>query len=455
MVQTVNIFEGDGFHDCGATLRRGAGPVRPTDDMPGQSPMTGKSAHKSVPAPKPGRVPPLGPVSGNAPPAGVLPRHRASGDPASNLVPVRDLPDWVPAAVRVYLAHTEGGRSLREIARAEGVHASTVLRQVRRFESRRDDPLIDVALGRLTQGTDLPDPVPQAQCGQIDAVLIEDQQGSQSDAPPPGTRQEPPMLSPQTVPADDRLLAEAARLLPLLAQSDALIAVAADMDKAVLLREGGAGTQRLAVMDRPVAEVFALRGWIQCHKPGRVAQYVLAPEGRAMLRKLGAVAAQGRAARPADVDDDDPDGRFRPAPETPIAILARRRDREGRPFLAPAQVIAAERLREDFEIAQLEPRTAQDWSRALTGPGTGRPGSGPIPGATPSAARARVVAALQDLGPGLGDVALRCCCWQEGVETAEQQLGWSARSGKIVLRIALERLARHNEAQGDAGKLIG
>ena len=70
-------------------------------------------------------------------------------------------------------------------------------------------------------------------------------------------------------------------------------------------------------------------------------------------------------------------------------------------------------------------------------------------------ARERVSAALRELGPGLADMALRCCCHMEGLETAERKLGWSARSGKIVLRIALLRLKRHYEDLGDAGKMIG
>jgi hypothetical protein len=71
------------------------------------------------------------------------------------------------------------------------------------------------------------------------------------------------------------------------------------------------------------------------------------------------------------------------------------------------------------------------------------------------AARARVIGALRDLGPGLGDVALRCCCYLEGLESAEKKMGWSARSAKIVLRIALQRLKRHYAELGDAGGMIG
>ncbi|MCB1366035.1 MAG: helix-turn-helix domain-containing protein, partial [Rhodobacteraceae bacterium] len=72
-----------------------------------------------------------------------------------------------------------------------------------------------------------------------------------------------------------------------------------------------------------------------------------------------------------------------------------------------------------------------------------------------AAARDRVARALADLGPGLSDVALRCCCHLEGLEQAERRMGWSARSGKIVLRIALQRLRRHYDETHAAGRMIG
>ena len=40
--------------------------------------------------------------------------------------------------------------------------------------------------------------------------------------------------------------------------------------------------------------------------------------------------------------------------ESPLAALARRRDREGERFLSDDLVHAGERLREDFELAQME-----------------------------------------------------------------------------------------------------
>jgi hypothetical protein len=53
-------------------------------------------------------------------------------------------------------------------------------------------------------------------------------------------------------------------------------------------------------------------------------------------------------------------------------------------------------------------------------------------------------------------MVLRCCCHLEGLEAAEKRLGWSARSGKIVLRIALDRLRRHYlETYGGLSPLIG
>ena len=77
-----------------------------------------------------------------------------------NLATLKSLPDWVPDAIRLYVSHTQDGLSLRALARREGRHASTVLRAIRRTESRRDDPLIDEALAAVRTPADPTPPCP-------------------------------------------------------------------------------------------------------------------------------------------------------------------------------------------------------------------------------------------------------------------------------------------------------
>ena len=72
--------------------------------------------------------------------------------------------------------------------------------------------------------------------------------------------------------------------------------------------------------------------------------------------------------------------------ESPVQMLARRREKDGTPFLTPDLVAAAERLREDFELAQVGPRVAQNWDQFLTGGGRGQFRE---PMASDGAARAR------------------------------------------------------------------
>jgi hypothetical protein len=141
--------------------------------------------------------------------------------------------------------------------------------------------------------------------------------------------------------------------------------------------------------------------------------------------------------------------------ESPLIALARRKDRDGARFLSADLVAAGERLREDFELAQIELNPArQSWDQMVTAP-VAKNAAVDAESDASSIARARLVGALAELGPGLGDVVLRCCCYLDGLEATEKKMGWSARSGKIVLRIALQRLKRHYAQLGDSAALIG
>ena len=125
--------------------------------------------------------------------------------------------------------------------------------------------------------------------------------------------------------------------------------------------------------------------------------------------------------------------------ESPVAWLARRKGADGLPYLSTIEVAAAERLREEFEHAAMGSRVTMDWS-AMPRDRTAR-GSGMLP--TASLARRRVRRALAEVGPGLREVLEQVCLYGSAIQAAERALGLPSRTGKVRLKLALERLARH------------
>jgi hypothetical protein len=138
--------------------------------------------------------------------------------------------------------------------------------------------------------------------------------------------------------------------------------------------------------------------------------------------------------------------------ESPIAWLRTRKDRDGKPMITEEQYLAGLKLQADHTRGHLSPRITTNWdvSRAHL-PASGRSGGLSL-GEQALAARQRYHCALDAVGPELSRILVEVCCRAVGIEAAERSLGWPRRSGKVVLQLALTRLARVYGFVRDAGE---
>ncbi len=340
---------------------------------------------------------------------------------------------WLPNAVKLYLDHTERGETIRALARQKGVHASTVLRQVQKTETRRDDPLVDNLLSQIAQNW--------CEHEGVHADLVE------GDTPM------------KDLDSDDNVIAKhAARVLRTLMKDGAILAISKGVDTAVVLdlREGDSPVQ-LCKCPREVAEILALRDWISGNSTGTVSRYRITPAGRSALNKMMAKAetralgfAEASAgflgAKPAGKPNSSGKKRRMVGADTPLRVLARSRA-AGQPYLSGHLVTAADRLQRDFALAQLEASPQAGWSGIMSGL-RNTPNNGGSRNDRMIDARQRFIAAMDALGPELGEMALAVCCHEKGMERIEAELHMPARSGKFMLRVALKYLHRHYDELG-------
>ncbi|HWA29757.1 MAG TPA: DUF6456 domain-containing protein [Rhizomicrobium sp.] len=118
--------------------------------------------------------------------------------------------------------------------------------------------------------------------------------------------------------------------------------------------------------------------------------------------------------------------------------------------ITPAQFEAGERLRQDFTLAGLMPRLCAD----LTAPIANTAHGAKAPTMTEAlvAARQRFRRAMASVGPDLSDLLFDVCCHLKGLESVEARYQWPTRSAKVVLQIALDRLAAHYGIATRTGK---
>jgi hypothetical protein len=133
------------------------------------------------------------------------------------------------------------------------------------------------------------------------------------------------------------------------------------------------------------------------------------------------------------------------AEESPLDWLRRRKDRDGVPLIDAGAYEAGQRLRADITMAGLLPGITARWDA---------PSGGPCSPAEATdrmiAARQRLRHAFQALGAEFSDLLIDLCGFLKGLELIERERHWPPRSAKIVVRLALARLADHYGVQSVA-----
>lgn len=185
-------------------------------------------------------------------------------------------------------------------------------------------------------------------------------------------------------------------------------------------------------------------------KAGLVAWTTIGKQKHLVICAAGLAACHrgADASRPQEADraNDTADAPARPAAvnlrESPLAWLHRRRTKSGARQISDVQFAAGERLRFDLERGQMLPRVTANWASPVSG--TSASQGAPASASDSSlAARERVNAACRAVGPEFSGLLIDVCGFLKGLEQVESERDWPARSAKLLLRMGLDRLARH------------
>jgi len=146
---------------------------------------------------------------------------------------------------------------------------------------------------------------------------------------------------------------------------------------------------------------------------------------------------------------------YRNSNESPLMRLFTRKTKAGMTYISIEEFQAGERLRKDFERAQLQPKISASLNSAI--------GQGSASNLSQSSdisdfaidARKRVSLAVERLGPELSGVTLDVCCFLKGLELVETERKWPPRSAKLMLKTALSLLVYHYGISGYENKRSG
>ncbi len=138
------------------------------------------------------------------------------------------------------------------------------------------------------------------------------------------------------------------------------------------------------------------------------------------------------------------DGVFRPASvnlntRSVLRSLAQRLDKAGDPFLNAAELSAGEQFSKDYARANYGKTQTQNYAAAGSDRRRANTAEDAIIAAIDS--EKRITAAIDYVGPGLSRAVISICGKDMGLEEMERMEGWTRRSGRTVLKLALQRLS--------------
>ena len=196
-----------------------------------------------------------------------------------------------------------------------------------------------------------------------------------------------------------------------------------------------------AKLAAPLANAMRAKGWL-VPQQGDDSVLILSDAGKGWYARASApldpFAAQHQLRRTRAILDEQGNEHavVVNAAESPLTWMHQRG------IVSDVQCQAGERLRRDYTLAQLSPRLGVDLSAPVV---LGRRAAGPDSGLSDMvlAAKQRFAHAMRAAGPGLSDILFDVCCHLSGLEQSERTRGWPRASAKVVLRIALDRLAAH------------
>ena len=124
--------------------------------------------------------------------------------------------------------------------------------------------------------------------------------------------------------------------------------------------------------------------------------------------------------------------------ESALSRLARLKKPDGSPFIDAAAIAAGERLSVDIMRAGMVPGVTMRWDA------TGSSGDHRMnPTDLMLSARQRVESALDAAGHEFAGLLIDVLAFSKGLEEIERERRWPQRSAKIIIAMALDRLASH------------